>query len=102
MQQWDHPRSRSRTVKRTRRGRGAGYSETLGAIPGRLGAGVAAHLVVTGDAPPAPIAGVPVLADPTMALHGRLGAVDDTVYLIRPDSCLGYRGEPPDPPPLER
>ena len=42
-----------------------------------------------------------ILSDPTLAVHGRLGAAVDTAYLVRPDGYLGFRGEPPDPAPLE-
>ena len=37
-----------------------------------------------------------MLADPAFGVHGHLGAAADTLYLIRPDGYLGFRGEPQD------
>ena len=42
-----------------------------------------------------------VLADPTLGVHGRLGAAADTVLLVRPDGYVAFRGEPPDSAALE-
>ena len=53
------------------------------------------------EAAPTPAGDVPILIDPMLGVHGRLGAAADTVYLVRPDSYLAYRGEPPDPEPLD-
>ena len=41
-----------------------------------------------------------VLADPTLRVHGRLGAVSEAAYVVRPDGYLGSRSEPPDPAQL--
>ncbi len=35
-------------------------------------------------------------ADRDDQIHARLGVLEDTVLLVRPDGYLGYRGEPPD------
>jgi hypothetical protein len=39
---------------------------------------------------------VEVVADPELRAHGRLGAVTDTAYVVRPDGHLGFRCAPPD------
>jgi 2-polyprenyl-6-methoxyphenol hydroxylase-like FAD-dependent oxidoreductase len=48
------------------------------------------------DRPPAGAAGVEVFADPTLRVHGRLGAISDAAYVVRPDGYLALRCEPPD------
>ena len=44
----------------------------------------------------------PLLLDPGGALHRRYGALRDSVYLIRPDDHIGYRGQPAQADPLLR
>jgi hypothetical protein len=39
---------------------------------------------------------VPVLADPALRVHGRLGAVHPGLRVVRPDGYLGLRAEPLD------
>jgi hypothetical protein len=47
----------------------------------------AVHHVGAGVAGPTP----GLLADPALRVHGRLGAVQDTLMVIRPDGHVGYR-----------
>jgi hypothetical protein len=51
-------------------------------------------LVVIGE-PPQPC-DARVVADNDLRIHGRLGAVTDAAYVVRPDGYLGFRCEPPD------
>lgn len=44
----------------------------------------------------------PLLLDPGGVLHRRYTAYRDSVFLIRPDGYVGYRGQPADPEPLMR
>jgi 2-polyprenyl-6-methoxyphenol hydroxylase-like FAD-dependent oxidoreductase len=39
---------------------------------------------------------IPVWLDPDGHLHQKLGAVDPTLILVRPDGYIGYRGQPAD------
>jgi 2-polyprenyl-6-methoxyphenol hydroxylase-like FAD-dependent oxidoreductase len=39
---------------------------------------------------------VELIADPGLRGHGRLGAVANAAYVVRPDGHLGFRCEPPD------
>ena len=57
---------------------------------------VESHVVVVRDQAPARIGICEVVADPELAVHARLGAADDTLYLVRPDAYLAFRSEPPD------
>jgi len=54
------------------------------------------RVLVVADRPPVGPAGVDVVADPALRAHGRLGAVSDCAYVVRPDGYLGFRCEPPD------
>jgi 2-polyprenyl-6-methoxyphenol hydroxylase-like FAD-dependent oxidoreductase len=75
----------------------AAYVDLAATAKARFGRWLDAAVLVVADRPPAAAApGVAVLADPGFAVHGHLGAVADTLYLIRPDGYLGFRGEPPD------
>jgi len=59
----------------------------------RRGAGfVEARMIVVGAA--AAGAPVPVLSDPALRVHGRLGAVHPTLVAVRPDGYVGLRAEP--------
>ena len=51
--------------------------------------------------PPAEAGAAAIMADPTLSVHGRLGAAADTMYLVRPDGYLAFRSEPPDPVALD-
>ncbi len=62
----------------------------------RLGPTVRTRVLVIRDRPPAAPEGVEILADPELRAHGRLGAVSDTAYVVRPDGYLAFRCEPPD------
>jgi len=67
----------------------------------RLGATVRGYLVIIADGPPAEAGAAAIMADPTLSVHGRLGAAADTMYLVRPDGYLAFRSEPPDPVALD-
>ena len=69
------------------------------AVPGprgplRAGPAGARDRARRGAAPGPP--GVEALADATLAVHGRLGAVREAAFVVRPDGYLGFRAEPPD------
>jgi 2-polyprenyl-6-methoxyphenol hydroxylase-like FAD-dependent oxidoreductase len=73
------------------------YADLAARAVARFRPWLAAHAIVVADRPPSVTApGVTVLADPGFGVHGHLGAVADTLYLVRPDGYLGYRAEPPD------
>jgi 2-polyprenyl-6-methoxyphenol hydroxylase-like FAD-dependent oxidoreductase len=59
-------------------------------------ANVRSTVLVIADRPPAAPPGEEALADPELRAHGRLGAVADAAYVVRPDGHLGFRCEPPD------
>jgi hypothetical protein len=71
------------------------YPDLLDDVTARLGDLIAGYLVVIADAPPSGAASI--LADPTLRVHGRLGAAADTLLLVRPDGYAAFRAEPPDP-----
>lgn len=79
----------------------ARYQHLVTHLIGGLGSLVSACLVVIADGAPASAGPITILADPALAAHGRLDAAVDTVYLVRPDGYLAFRGEPPDPEPIE-
>jgi FAD binding domain len=60
----------------------------------------AVHHVAAGVA--SPTAGeAGALADPALRVHGRLGALEDTLFVIRPDGHVGYRAALADADPNE-
>jgi len=63
----------------------------------------AVHHVAAGPAPPSPATAAEIgrLADPALRVHGRLGAADDTLFVIRPDGHVGYRAVLADADPKE-
>ena len=63
----------------------------------------AVHHVAAGLAPPAPATAseIGLLADPALRVHGRLGAAEDTLFVIRPDGHVGYRAALADADPME-
>jgi hypothetical protein len=75
---------------------GAGPPESALALAERFTPAVRATVLVIADRPPPGPSGVAVLADPALRAHGRLGAVADAAYVVRPDGHLGFRCEPPD------
>jgi 2-polyprenyl-6-methoxyphenol hydroxylase-like FAD-dependent oxidoreductase len=75
---------------------GAGAREQTLELAERFRPGLRTTVFVVADRPPAGPAAVEVLADPTLRVHGRLGAVSDAAYVVRPDGCLAFRCEPPD------
>lgn len=66
------------------------------AVAHHLAPAVRVRVLVISDRPPVGRAGVDVIADPALRAHGRLGAVSDAAYVVRPDGYLGFRCEPPD------
>jgi hypothetical protein len=76
---------------------GSGAPGEAPALAERFAPAVRAMVLVIADRPPpdAPPQ-VGVVADPELRVHGRLGAVADTAYVVRPDGHLGFRCEPPD------
>jgi hypothetical protein len=61
------------------------------------------HHVAAEPAPPSPATAGAIgrLADPALRVHGRLGAVEDTLFVIRPDGHVGYRAALADADPKE-
>ena len=76
---------------------GAGRPDEALALAERFGpADRGVRLFVIADRPPAGRPGVELIADPALRAHGRLGAVADAAFVVRPDGYLGFRCEPPD------
>jgi 2-polyprenyl-6-methoxyphenol hydroxylase-like FAD-dependent oxidoreductase len=75
---------------------GASGTERALALAEGLAPRIAATIFVIADVPPAGRPGVEAIADPALRAHGRLGAVADTAFVVRPDGYLGFRCEPPD------
>ena len=75
---------------------GASDAEPALALAERLAPRIAATVFVIADRPPPGRPGVEVIADPALRVHGRLGAVADAAFVVRPDGYLGFRCEPPD------
>jgi 2-polyprenyl-6-methoxyphenol hydroxylase-like FAD-dependent oxidoreductase len=74
---------------------GAGLDEAL-ALTERFSPALRTRVFVIADRPPPGPPGVELLADPGLRVHGRLGAVSEAAYVVRPDGYLGFRCEPPD------
>jgi 2-polyprenyl-6-methoxyphenol hydroxylase-like FAD-dependent oxidoreductase len=72
------------------------------ALAKRFASALAVTVLVIADRPPSEPAEVEVVADPELRAHGRLGAVADVAYVVRPDGYLGFRCEPPKAAQLER
>jgi 2-polyprenyl-6-methoxyphenol hydroxylase-like FAD-dependent oxidoreductase len=66
------------------------------AVLAPIAGAVAVKVVVIADRPPPPRDGVEIVADPTLRVHGRLGALQDALFVVRPDGYLGARIAPPD------
>jgi hypothetical protein len=75
---------------------GAGRPDEAIALGRRFLPSLGVRLFVISDQPPAVPDGVEALADPELHVHGRLGAVANAAYVVRPDAHLGLRCEPPD------
>ncbi|MCA9660768.1 MAG: FAD-dependent monooxygenase [Myxococcales bacterium] len=76
----------------------AGAAELLRAlaasITARYGDAVTPHLVHVGDAPPPGWDDAAVLLDPDGVVHEAFGARGECLFLVRPDSHIGFRGQP--------
>ena len=75
---------------------GAGRPDEAIALAERFAPSLRVRLFVISDRPPAVPEGVEPFADPGLHAHGRLGAVANAAYVVRPDGHLGFRCEPPD------
>jgi 2-polyprenyl-6-methoxyphenol hydroxylase-like FAD-dependent oxidoreductase len=75
---------------------GAGDPGPLLALAERFAPAMRVLVLVISDRPPRGPTGVDIVADPALRAHGRLGAVSDAAYVVRPDGYLGFRCEPPD------
>ncbi|MGE5637012.1 MAG: FAD-dependent monooxygenase [Nocardioidaceae bacterium] len=75
---------------------GAREPDAALALADRFGRVVRTRVLVIRDRPPPAPHGVELVADPALHAHGRLGAVADTAYVVRPDGHLAFRCEPPD------
>ena len=75
---------------------GAGDPGRAVALAQRLAAPIPVRILVIADRPPPAPEGLEMLADPTLRVHGRLGAASDAAYVVRPDGHLAFRCEPPD------
>ena len=62
----------------------------------RFAAVLRVNVFVIADTAPAAPPVVDALADPALRAHGRLGAVSDAAYVVRPDGYLAFRCDPPD------
>jgi hypothetical protein len=78
---------------------GTGSLEPAVDLARRFAPRLRARVLVVADRPPD--GDVEVLADPALRAHGRLGAVADGAFVVRPDGYLGFRCEPPDAAPIE-
>ncbi len=76
---------------------GVGAPDAAMALAARFAPLVRARVLATGELPAAGPPGVEVLADAGLRAHGRLGATEETAFVVRPDGYLGFRCEPPDP-----
>jgi 2-polyprenyl-6-methoxyphenol hydroxylase-like FAD-dependent oxidoreductase len=75
---------------------GSGPADDALALVKRFTPSVKGTVFVIADRPPDAPADVEVIADPALHAHGRLGAVANAAYVVRPDGHLGFRCEPPD------
>ncbi|MEX5717136.1 FAD-dependent monooxygenase [Geodermatophilus maliterrae] len=75
----------------------AGYERlaaTARAVRAALGDDVRACVVVPAERRPRGLDGVDVLLDPDRDAHHRYGAAAESLYLVRPDGYVGFRGQP--------
>jgi hypothetical protein len=79
----------------------ANLSEIGRRVADLLGPTGRAHVVVARDRVPAGLDWPDsVLLDPTEEMHRRYGAAAESLYLIRPDGYVGFRGQPAAAEPL--
>jgi hypothetical protein len=76
-------------------------SSTL-ALARRFGKQLRVRIFMIADHPPEAPDDAEVIADPALRAHGRLGAMSESAFLVRPDGYVGCRYEPPDETLLER
>ena len=70
-------------------------------VEGLLGSTVKTHLIVGADATPEELSWEgSVLLDGSRSLHELYGASAESLYLIRPDGYVGFRGQPAEAEPL--
>jgi hypothetical protein len=75
---------------------GEGPAKSALALAERFTPAVRATVLVIADRPPPAPAEAEVVADPALRAHGRLGAVANAAYVVRPDGHLGFRCDRPD------
>jgi hypothetical protein len=75
---------------------GAGPPDAALALAARFAPVVASRVLAAGPLPAAGPPGVEVIGDAAQRAHGRLGAVGEAAFVVRPDGYLGFRCEPPD------
>jgi 2-polyprenyl-6-methoxyphenol hydroxylase-like FAD-dependent oxidoreductase len=75
---------------------GTAAPDAAQSLLGRLPHAVRARVFAVADRAAPARYGVEVIADPTFRIHGRLGAVADAVYVVRPDGYLGARSDTSD------
>jgi 2-polyprenyl-6-methoxyphenol hydroxylase-like FAD-dependent oxidoreductase len=78
---------------------GTGAAEPALRLARRFAPRLRTRVLAVSDRPEA--GDVEALADPSLRVHGRLGAVADGVFVVRPDGYLGFRCEPPAAAPIE-
>ena len=75
---------------------GTDQPNTAASLLAPIADSVPVRVIMIADRPPPTQGRVEVLADPSVHVHGRLGAVHDATYIVRPDGYLSARIEPPD------
>ncbi len=81
----------------------AGYDRlttTARRVRAALGEDVRTYVVVPGDQRPPGLGDVDVLFDPDRDVHRRYAAAAESLYLVRPDGYIAFRGQPAGAEPL--
>jgi 2-polyprenyl-6-methoxyphenol hydroxylase-like FAD-dependent oxidoreductase len=81
----------------------AGYDRlatTARRVRTALGEDVRAYAVVPGEQRPSGLSDVDVLLDPDRDVHRRYAAAAESLYLVRPDGYVAFRGQPAGAEPL--
>jgi 2-polyprenyl-6-methoxyphenol hydroxylase-like FAD-dependent oxidoreductase len=82
---------------------GAGYDRlatTARRVRAALGDDVRVYVVVPRDQRPAGLTDIDVLLDPDRDVHRRYAAAAESLYLVRPDGYVAFRGQPAEGEPL--
>ncbi len=81
----------------------AGYERLAGTarqVGAALGDDVRAYVVVPAERRPPGLDGVSVVLDPDRDAHHRYGAAAESLYLVRPDGYIAFRGQPAEARPV--